>query len=273
MGIHGAPRHVEARLQSSWLMDPLTISAAAGLRSRQEALDVLANNLANASTPGFKVDWTWNSLYQSADALESGGRPGFSAVVDVARVWTDFAQGPIRPSGRDQDLAIDGPGFFELQTPNGPRYTRAGSFSVSPSGQLIADSGDVVRVRPAGDTPFRLDPLIPYQVGSDGAIWQSGENKGTVELLRVAGAAEADALWKEGNNRWRLSEVAAAQGASMQPATGRLISGHLEAPNGGGTDVAVRLIGVMRQFEMLQKALGLAGEMSKRSVEELAKPS
>src|SRR5579859_645253 len=104
-------------------MDALTISAASGLRSRMETLDMLANNLANASTNGFKTDREFYSTYISADAESSAPGVQPTTVPVVEKQFTDFTQGMVTPTGNPLDLAISGNGFFTTKGPSGPLYT------------------------------------------------------------------------------------------------------------------------------------------------------
>ena len=91
-------------------MDALTISAASGLRARMESLDLLANNLANAATGGFKSDREFYGLYSSAAA--EAGDSGLATVPAIEKRWTDFSQGTLRKTGNSLDLALSGKGFF-----------------------------------------------------------------------------------------------------------------------------------------------------------------
>ncbi len=110
-------------------MDPLLINAASGMKARMESLDMLANNLANSGTNGFKADREFYTLFQSAS--ENDGLP----LID--KRWTDFSQGSILPTGNPLDLALDGKGFFALNSPTGVVYSRNGSFQISPTNQLV----------------------------------------------------------------------------------------------------------------------------------------
>src|SRR5262249_54839104 len=106
-------------------MDPLTAVAASGLRARMESLDLLANNVANASTGGYKADREFYSLYLAPEAAESDDP---RAMPLIERPWVDLTQGPIHNTGNPTDLAISGKGFFVVDGPSGPLYTRNGSF-------------------------------------------------------------------------------------------------------------------------------------------------
>src|SRR5579863_2727663 len=104
-------------------MDPLLISAASGMKARMESLDMLANNIANSATAGFKSDREFYGLYEQQ-----------LPVVDTQ--WTDFSQGTLAPTGNPLNLALNGKGMFALNSPSGVVYTRTGSFQISKDNQL-----------------------------------------------------------------------------------------------------------------------------------------
>src|SRR5437867_3212527 len=103
-------------------MDALTAAAASGMRSRTESLDLLANNLANASAPGFKADREFYNLYVAAEASDSAAMPL------TEKNWTDFSQGYLTSTQNPLDVAIAGKGFIAVNGPTGSLYTRDGSF-------------------------------------------------------------------------------------------------------------------------------------------------
>src|SRR5215213_8626224 len=105
--------HTEAKVHYSRRgdhMDALSVSAASGMRSRMEALDLLANNIANSSTTGYKADREFYNLYVAPEAMDTGEMPTTAPVVE--RHWTDFSQGTTSPTGNSLDLALSGKGFF-----------------------------------------------------------------------------------------------------------------------------------------------------------------
>src|SRR5271165_5775796 len=108
-------------------MDNLSIAAVSGLRSRMQSLDLLANNLANSATSGYKSDREYYGVY-SSDEAENGidGDTGTTLPV-VQRQWTDFSPGVLEPTGNPLDIALAGKGFFALNGPKGILYTRNGN--------------------------------------------------------------------------------------------------------------------------------------------------
>jgi flagellar basal-body rod protein FlgF len=241
-------------------MDSLTAIAASGLRSRMESLEMLANNVANAATGGYKSDREFYSLYVAPEAADSEP-PATMPVIE--RPWTDFSQGLLSSTGNPLDLALTGKGFFSVDGPSGALYTRNGNFRLAADGKLTTADG--YAVRGAGGTGLKLAGAGPIDIGPDGTITQDG---GAVGQLDIADFTSTAGLVKQGNNYFRatnaLLRAAPAQGVSVA-------QGQLEGSNAGSAEAAVRLIGVMRQFEMLQKAVTLGAEMNLHAIQEVAK--
>jgi len=238
-------------------MDPLTISAAGGMQARLESLDMLANNLANTETGGYKTDREFYNLYVSAAA---GGEEQPATLPVIERAWTDYSQGVLRPTGNPTDLALSGQGFFAVNGPSGILYTRNGSFRVSASGTLTTADGYAVRTVSGGNLQVSASGAL--EVSADGTVTQNGQ---TLDRLALAGFSDPSVLSKHGANYFESA-------APSQPASGvQVQQGKLEGSNVGAAESAVRLVAVMRQFEMLQKAATLGSQMNREAVEEVAK--
>jgi len=241
-------------------MDPITAIAASGLRARMESLDLLANNVANAGTGGYKADREFYSLYVAPEAADSDP---FNTMPVIERPWVDHSQGTLHATGSPLDLALSGRGFFAVNGPNGPLYTRNGNFRLSADGRLVTSDGYAVRSDQGA--PLSIAGTLPVQVSADGTVSQDGAVIGRLEVVDFTSTA---GLTKQGNNYFR----AAGPAQTLSPASGTTIEqGHLEASNTGSAEAAVRLVGVMRQFEMLQRAVSLGAEMSRHAIEEVAK--
>ncbi len=239
-------------------MDRLTISAASGLRARMESMEMLANNLANASASGYKLDREFYSLYA---APQSDGIISQLPLID--RQWTDFSQGTLTPTGNPLDLALSGSGFFEVNGPNGTLYTRNGSLQLSAGGRLETKEGYAIRA--VGGGTITVDPNRPVEISPDGAVWQQGVEVGRIQLTDVS---QSSALTKQNGLYFHLDP---GSGVSVGASSARVQQGKLESSNVGTAEAAVRMISVMRQFEMLQRAVTLGAEMNRRGVEEVAK--
>jgi len=243
-------------------MDALTATAASGLRARMEALDLLANNLANSSTQGYKADRESFTLYLGDEAApDATGNVALSPFAD--RSWIDFTQGVLQSTGDPMQVGLSGPGFLVADGPNGALYTRNGSLQVSAKGVLLGPEG--YPLRGANGLPIRLDPARPFEIVRDGSVVQSGVPVGKLALVRFA---KTDALAKRGANYLLNSDP------NLQPQVATDIEVHqgkMENSNVGTAESAVRLVSVLRHFEMLQKAIGIGAEMNRRAFEEVAR--
>jgi flagellar basal body rod protein FlgG len=224
------------------------------MKARLESLDILANNIANSGTTGFKSDLEFYSLYHEE-------------LPEIERHWTDFSQGTLVQTGNPLDLALAGPGFFALNSPSGSVYTRNGNFRISKSNQLETAEGYTLRnVRDPLRKPVQVDPAQAVEIDKDGVVKQGGQE---VAQLEIAGIDTAPtALGKLGNSYFALLDRAQNPAAARDA---QVHQGKLEHSNVPVSESAVRLITVLRQFEMLQKAVSVDTDMSKRTLEEVAK--
>lgn len=217
-----------------------------------ESLDLLANNVANSGTSGFKADHEFYSVFR--DELP---------VIETR--WTDFSQGTIQPTGNSLDLALDGKGFFALNSPTGIVYSRTGRFQVSRANQIATAEGYTVRNTRNNGRPIAVNPERPIEIDKSGVVKQDGQELGQIELSGFQNAA------------LDLSKLGASYFASSKaPAPSietSIRQGAVEQSNVPVTDGAVRLIDVMRQFEMLQRAMSVGAEMNKRAIDEVARPT
>ncbi|MCS6953076.1 MAG: flagellar hook basal-body protein [Bryobacterales bacterium] len=245
-------------------MDALTIAAASGLRARMESLEMLANNLANQATEGFKADREFYSLYISAEAAAAtahGDSPYGAVLPVIERHWTDFSQGSLKPTKNPLHLALSGPGFFAVHGPSGPLYTRNGNFRISASGLLVTADGYPLRA--VGGGTIAIPAGEDVEVAADGTVTAGAQVVGQLELVDFA---ERHLLVKRGKNYFE-----APAGAQRTTAAGAVQQGALESSNVSAPEAAARLVSVLRQFEMLQRAIAIGAEMNRRAVEEVAR--
>jgi flagellar basal body rod protein FlgG len=222
-----------------------------------ESLDMLANNLANASTSGFKMDQEYYTLYSAEDAAG-----GSITMPEINREWTDLRQGTLQTTGKPLDLALDGKGFFVVSGPSGPLYTRNGSFRLSSTGTVQTAEGHALQL--SDGKPLRLNSVEDLSVSADGTVLQKNQPLGKLNVVDVPDGM----LVKEGAAYFRLSQP------GQTPATvasGVLRQGALESSNVNTAESAVRMIGIMRQFEMLQRAITIGSEMNRKAAEEVAR--
>lgn len=251
------------RLHSLRNMDPLTAAAASGLQARMDSLDLLANNMANASTSGYKSDREVYGTYLSA-AAALGDDPAVGDLPVVERNWTDFAQGSLLPTGNSTDLALSGPGFFAVNSPNGTLYTRNGNFQISTQGTLVTSEGYAVRA--TGGQPVQIQPGAPLDVSADGALAQSGNALGQLELVDFKDPRQLRKAWGTYFKNPDPKSIKPLPAANAQVAQTKL-----ESSNGQASESAVRLVMLMRQFEMLQRAVKIGADMNKQAIEEVAR--
>jgi flagellar basal-body rod protein FlgF len=241
-------------------MDQISVLAAAGMQSRLQSLDLVANNLANSSTSGYKTDGEFYTLF--ASEMAGGDEESGSAVPMIQKQWIDFAPGLLENTNNPLDFGIAGKGFFTVQGPSGPLYTRNGNFRFSTSGSLITSEG--YPLLQDNGQPFKANTRQPLQVSTDGNISQNGNSIGRIKLAEFQTPSQ---LTKFGANYFLN-----AGGQEPTNATGSEIhQGKLEASNVSASHGAVRIVGLSRQFEMMQKAISLSNDMGKKAIEEVAK--
>jgi flagellar basal-body rod protein FlgF/flagellar basal-body rod protein FlgG len=244
-------------------MDSGYYAAVTGLVARTQALDIAATNLANAGTPGYRAEQEYfRSALLGPDAGDSqlGQTVNNYGVLGGDRL--NLAQGALDQTGNPLDLAIEGEGFFMVQTPNGQRFTRDGGIHRSPDGRLVTASGDAVL-----SANGQLIPIPPGEVtvGADGAVSVAGGVVATVGVFTFPAGAQ---LTPEGTNRYVAPE-------GVKPVLSKNASIHegaIEGANQGVIPGTMKLILVQREAEMMQKALTVFHtEFNKIATEDLPK--
>jgi flagellar basal-body rod protein FlgF len=235
-------------------MDSGLYAAYTGLLARTQALDTAANNLANAGTAGFRAqrDYFRGVLAGGVDqnpetASQVGQSVNGFGVLGGNRL--DLGQGEMKATGNPLDLALQGQGFFAIQTSHGVRYTRNGAFSRSPTGVLQTAQGEPVL--DANKKPITI-PTGTVYVSPDGSI--SVSTAGGSMIVGRVGAfdfAEKSVLTAEGANRF------SANGAKPIPASASIEQGSVEGANEDAVQGTMQLVLVQRQAEMMQKALSV----------------
>jgi len=244
-------------------MDNLTIAAASGLRSRMESLDLLANNLANSATTGFKRDQEFYGLYSSADSADPVNGGPNSTLPTVEKQWTDFSAGMMQDTGNPLDVALSGNGFLAVNGPNGTLYTRAGNLKVLGTGDLATNDGYALRSA-AGGT-IKVSPGKPLSISPDGTVQQGGQTVGQMEVVSFK---SNDSLQKMGSTCFQNPN---AKNPAVPATDVTVQQGKVETSNVPVAEAAMRLVGVMRQFEMLQKAIGVSNDMDSKTIQEVAR--
>lgn len=256
-------------------------SAVFGALSSEHRLNIIANNLANVNTTGFKRDeTTFKDVFKpfahdyildsKADLRAKPLWPDATTLAKPRLVEekVNFSQGTLMPTGNALDLAIQGEGFFKIQTPAGVRYTRAGSFKLNSEGQIVDGAG---RALMADGGPITIPPNSKVEIAPDGAISANGEQLSSVTVVRFD---DDKVLEKEGSNLFKLKEgKQAAELPAMENQTladGTVVpgstvnQGYLESPNVEVVSEMVRMIEVQRVFEAYQKTMRTAQDMDTR---------
>jgi len=238
--------------------------------SRQVALsrelDVVANNIANLNTTGYKADGSLfeEFLSSKARAAETGARISF---VWDRGVWHDMSQGPIEHTGSPLDVAVDGNALLVVQTPRGERYTRNGSLQINASGQLVTSDGNPV-LGDAGPITFQPNDQ-QVSISRDGTI---SVREGTSNVDSARGKIRLVTF----NNPQQLqkdsgSTFSATGGAQPQAATtGGLIQGAIEKSNVRGVVEMSRMIEITRSYTQIANLLQQQGDLGQSAIDKLA---
>lgn len=244
-------------------MDSGYYAAMAGLVARTQALDTAATNLANVQTPGYRAEREYfRSVLLGQDAAASQLGETVNNYGLLGGDQLSMAQGQLQITGNPLDMALEGQGFFQVQTVNGLRFTRDGSFHRSMSGQLVTAAGEPV-LSSTGQ-PVAIPPG-EVSVGEDGSISVAGGVAATVGVFTFPAGTE---LTPEGANRY-----VAPPGVAPVPAKDASV--HQGAIEGANQDViqgSLDLVVMQREAEMMQKALTVFHtEFNKFAAEDLPK--
>ena len=219
-------------------------AAAAGMRAQADTLDVIAQNLANASTPGFRARQA--AFADFGDALRS-------------RVGVSAAQGSLRHTGVPTDVALNGPGYLSVATPDGVRYTRDGRFSVDPGGFLVDSDGN----RVLGS----LGPVrFPHgaRIGDDGTIAVAGKKLDRLRVVAFDAPIGMDALAVGPSGL-----VAAPRGCTPRRSEATVHAGFIEDSGVEPVAEMAALVATQRAYEANQKSAARTDESLRRLVTEL----
>jgi flagellar basal-body rod protein FlgF len=238
-------------------------SITAGMQAQWQRHEVLANNLANISTPGFKRDDMLPVSESGAAALAAAGANVSLVGLQPVVQWTDFGQGPLRETGRDLDAAINGNGFFVVDTPRGPRYTRAGNFSRNANGYLATADGLPV---------LGANGPIPLRTGSLN-ITQRGEvviNGTVVDRLQVVDFPRPYRLLKEGGGLFVPVDTTTPP---LPVAAPEVVGGSLESSNVNSMESMVSMIELLRAYEASQKVVQAVEETNQQATSDIGRVS
>ncbi len=243
--------------------------SAAGLQTQEYRQAVIANNLANVDTPGFKPDRVTFQERLSAAVAQPSLKAGHSVLDRLtgglfeAPVYTDFSNASFEPSQGPLDLAIDGDGFFTLRTREGLRYTRDGRMMMDANGNLVHAATGAAVIDGRG-VPIGLDrdSRDPIEINGLGQLRQGENDAGR---LAIVDFADRQALQKIGQNLF------SADGVPQIEATGSVRQGMIEDSSVEPMTALVEMIEVTRTYEMNARMLSIQDETLGRVVNELGR--
>ena len=228
--------------------------AASGMMGKLAQLDVVANNMANANTPGFKRDMVvFEEVLANASLSQEKQDLQY---VNISEAIPNMKSGALRSTGNPMDVALRGDAFFQVETAQGERLTRNGQFRVASNGNLVTQTGSVV-LDPSGE-PINIPPQSVPTIGVDGKISVKGQLVGELGVVNVV---SPDAVKKEGDGLYAVdpADIVPAENAEV-------LQGFIEESNANAIEVMVNLIEVQRSYEALQKTLNAYREMDSRSI-------
>ncbi|UCG07310.1 MAG: flagellar basal-body rod protein FlgF [Desulfobacterales bacterium] len=252
--------------------------AANGALAYQKRLQVLSNNLANANTVGFKQDQSHFQTYYLSEFLKRDTPMTTDRGVSQApsfwfrlNTYTDHTQGPLKETGNRLDLAINGRGFFCVQTPQGIQYTRNGNFTLSADGLLITPQGWPV-LGQSGEIVIERQSAFTDPQGHDFLVDQSGNvsvDGNIVDKFRIVDFENSDNLEKVGDS----SFIPRSPNMVESPATDFTLSqGVVELSNVNALQMMTELIEVHRGFESYQKVIRSIDEVNSKIINEVGGP-
>ncbi|MDP8915669.1 MAG: flagellar basal-body rod protein FlgF [Pseudomonadota bacterium] len=244
-------------------MDNTTFVGLSRQMTLRRELDIVANNIANADTAGFKVESLMNAVEERRPAKDAQAPHAVRFVLDHA-VARDFTQGPVRKTDNPLDVALEGDGFLTVGTETGDRYTRDGRLSMDPQGRLVTKAGDPVLGE--GGAELVLRPTGgPVSIAADGTVSQGATPVGKIAVVRFENLS---ALSKEGSGRY------AADGVEPLPAPDvQLRQGMVEGSNAQPVLEVVKLIELSRAYERMTRIIDQSQDLSRRAVERLGRSS
>lgn len=225
-------------------------------------LDIIANNIANADTVGFKVESLMARTEPGAPAMTDGAPRPVKFVLD-AGVARDFTQGSLQTTGSDFDLGLEGEGFFEINTEAGPRYTRDGGFRLDELGRIVTQDGDPVAGDGGGDIVINPEDG-EVNIAPDGTVSQGENIIGQVAVVRFD---DLSVLEKAGDNLLRNTSNLDPQAAPDV----RVRQGMLESSNVKPILEITRMIEVTRAYESITRMMESTQDLSRRAVERMGR--
>lgn len=260
-------------------------TAVSGAVAHSAKLDTIANNIANANTPGFKTDKQLFKEYLTSyekqpTVLEVPKVPasiesfypingGDKSYVDVNGTATNFSQGALKLTGNPLDIGVEGDAFLEVQTPGGVRMTRNGHFTLNADGVVVNKQGFPLLLsgtdgQPVEDRMIRVSDKKNFTITVRGDVFVNGENQGRLSLRT---ATEKDALHKQGNSLYTIRENFDNQ--IVDATNYRVHQGAFEQSNVNIVKEMTDMINATRIFESTQKVIQAYDQMNQKLVNDV----
>ncbi len=241
------------------------ISVYAAAAAQQELLELVANNLANLSTPAFKEDRPVFSSYLQASPPERPALP--LPIPELRAVRTNFAQEGFRHTGNPLDLALDGPGFFKVKTPRGERFTRKGQFTLDTRGRLVTGEGFPVLNESGGEIAIPAADLThgAIQIDKTGQIKAGGMVLDKIAMMHIP---EPEKIRKEGNSLFAAQSLQEIHLCSDETT---LRQGFLELSNVSPIQAMTSMIELARAYEVYQKVIQTFDEATQKAINEVGR--
>lgn len=237
-------------------------NSSAGMRSKMVNMEVVANNLANINSTGYKRDVVFTEILKETGLDQLTEQPDTSGM--ITRQYVDFTEGSLNSTNNPLDVAIQGRGFFVVETPNGMRYTRDGHFDLNSNGLLVTSDGYPV-IGKEGRIQFpEREKLTQVKFLID----DSGEiivDEKTVAKIHIVDFPDTSKLSKEGKKLFssKVNPVTIEPTESLSVVR----QGYLEASNVDGIAEMVAMIEMTRSFESNQKAIQTQDETLQKAIE------
>jgi flagellar basal-body rod protein FlgF len=234
-------------------MDALRETMGASVNSVTQEYATITNNLANVSTSGYKR--RVNAFSQILDKIRGIDRNGTGA--PIPSLGVDFSQGHLVQTSRSLDVALEGKGFFVIETPSGPLYTRNGAFQINGQGQIVDSQGRIVAGSGGAITVPKEVPTSELTVGNDGKVSASGTDIGKLKIVEFANPSSE--LTPAGTNCFSASGTS----KPLQATETTVSQGYQESSNVNSMEELVGLITVTRMYESNMKVLASRGDADK----------
>ncbi len=258
--------------------ESIYIAASAGLKQSRK-MEMIAQNLANVNNTGFKRDALVFKEMMPPFPPDAGNEEAKNALlspeksnknvsyVGITDYYTDFSPGALKNTGGSLDLALDGEGFFKVQTPDGPRYTRNGNFRLNTAKQLVNQNGN--QVLDLNDGPIVIDAPGEISIDGEGSVSVgTGLANTTITNIKLVNFENKKFLEKVGDGLYRHT---GSPEDELEAVGTKTRQGFLENSNVTAVEEMTEMIGTLRIFESYQKIIQSIDSMNDQSVNTIGR--